>query len=351
MSRRVLFDGYWLGDGPPSGRNVVAGLIEGWTRAFPEDVVDVAYPANRAPVRLPEGVGAKPARTRIPSQGAWAALRIGGVAADYDVVLTQNFTPFTSTGGALRATFLHDAMYREHPEWFTRGERMYLALASAGLRSADVILTSSDAERARIGRIFPGSAERTHAVGLAVPVGLAAARSDETVPTERPFILAVGRLNVRKNLARLIEAYELAGLSSSHDLRVVGSPDGVFDALPGGDTISFTGSISDARLAELYSSCAFFVFPSLDEGFGLPLVEAAHFGAPSAASDISSFREIGVADVYFDPTDPARIASALDTMARRHARRVRDQQVHPAALSWESTARRARSAIFQQRST
>jgi glycosyltransferase involved in cell wall biosynthesis len=348
VSRRILFDGYWLADGPPSGKNVVSGMISGWAEAFPDDVLDVAFPSHLPDFAPPVGSNLRPVRSRVSNQGLWATVRIGREAAGYDVVITQNFTPVMGSGGARRATFLHDAMYKEHPEWFTRAERAYLSLASIGLRHADAVLTSSDAERSRIARLFPNAEPKTHAIGLAVPIALATS-GEANAPAsshEKPFILAVGRLNVRKNLSRLIDAFELSGLAQTHDLRIVGSPDGRFDAVSTSGSVHFTGGISDSELAELYSACDFFVFPSLDEGFGLPLIEAAHFGAPSTASDIAAFRELAVADTHFDPTDTAGIAAALRLMAQENGRTRRSTVVAPSTLSWASTARRARAAIF-----
>ncbi|MDY0830155.1 glycosyltransferase family 1 protein [Microbacterium sp. BG28] len=348
MSRRILFDGYWLADGPPSGKNVVLGMISGWASAFPGDVLDVAFPSHLPRFSPPIGSHLKPVRSHLSNQGLWAAIRIGREAAGYDAVITQNFTPLVGSGDARRATFLHDAMYKEHPEWFTRAEQAYLSLASFGLRQADAVLTSSDAERSRIARLFPNAEPRTHAIGLAVPVALATAGVADAPASsyEKPFILSVGRLNVRKNLSRLIEAFELSGLAQTHDLRIVGAPDGRFTAINTSGAVRFTGGISDAELASLYRACDFFVFPSLDEGFGLPLIEAAHFGAPSAASDIAAFRELGVAEALFDPKDTAGIAAALRVMADENGRSVRHTVVSPSAVSWESNARRARAAIF-----
>jgi len=348
VSYRILFDGYWLADGPPSGKNVVAGMISGWAEAFPNDVLDVAFPSHLPDFAPPVGSNLKPVRSRVSNQGLWAAARIGHQAAGYDVVITQNFTPLTGSRGARRATFLHDAMYKEHPEWFTRAEQTYLSLASIGLRQADAVLTSSDAERSRIARLFPHAESKTHAIGLAVPLTLATAGGADTPASTplKPFILAVGRLNVRKNLSRLIDAFKFSGLAQTHDLRIVGSPDGRFDAINRSSSVHFTGGISDSELAELYSTCDFFVFPSLDEGFGLPLIEAAHFGAPSTASDIAAFRELAVADTHFDPTDTASMAAALRAMAQENGRGSRSTVVAPSTLSWVSTARRARAAIF-----
>ena len=346
--RRVLFDGYWLAEGPPSGRNVVEGLIAGWTSAFPRDEILVAIPEKWPTLELPTGAIQHPVRTRIRNHGLWCSLQIGRESIGFDAVITQNFTPMLGSGGARRATFLHDAIFKEHSEWFTPAERAYLALASAGLTKADAIITSSESERARITHYFPRAAARVHSVGLAVPVALANARGEHTraVHAMRPFILTVGRLNIRKNLSRLIEAFEESGLKDSFDLLVVGEADGRAPALPQESGVTFTGKVSDEELASFYRRCAFFVFPSLDEGFGLPLAEAAFFGAPSCASDIPAFREIGTASAYFDPSDVGEITSTLRAMAAVSAEAIATRNPTVAANSWHLTAARTRAAIF-----
>lgn len=347
-SRRVLFDGYWLGDGPPSGRNVVFGLSSGWAQAFPEDDVVLTYPDRFADVALPAGVAIQPVRSRVTNHGLWTMARLGQEAKGFDAVISQNFTPLFGSNGATRATFLHDAMYQERPEWFTRPERAYLSLASAGLSRAHHVITSSLAERTRIERASPAVAGRVHAVGLAAPIGLVQANSrlEPTADPGRPFVLAVGRLNVRKNLVRLLEGFSSSGLTETHDLRIVGEPDGRSTSYGRHAHVQFLGGVDNVDLADLYRSCDFFAFPSLDEGFGLPLVEASHFGTPSMASDIPPFREIGVAEVLFDPTDAAAIGSALRAMATTYGRLARSTPMALTHLSWLAVAQRTRSALF-----
>lgn len=130
----------------------------------------------------------------------------------------------------------------------------------------------------------------------------------------RPFILTVGKIEPRKNLGRLLEAFKNIG-ENDIDLVVVGQQ--------GWDTetskeqsaaknIRFLGYISETDLVSLYRSCLFFVYPSLYEGFGYPVIEAMLAGAAVATSDSSSLKELGApAALLFDPKDTGAIGSAL----------------------------------------
>ena len=80
---------------------------------------------------------------------------------------------------------------------------------------------------------------------------------------------------------------------------------------PGDGRVRFVGGIDDSALTWLYENCRLFVFPSLDEGFGLPVVEAALSGAPMVLSDIPAFRELAPGAAFFDPLDPASIAAVV----------------------------------------
>jgi glycosyltransferase involved in cell wall biosynthesis len=312
---RVLFDAYWWVEGQPSGQRVVNSLLRTWLADWPSDQLTAAVPvhhldraralAGDAPLTL------QPVRLR--PHGV-SVLTEFGTAAEADVVLAQNFTPLRSK--AVRATFIHDLMFEEHPEFFTRTERCYFAGMPWSARFADLVLTSTSAEAARIARVRPGLAGRVRAVGLSVPESLRGLTpADPGVGLEPGrFLLCVGRLNVRKNVDRVIDAVLARGLVTPDlPLVVVGEPDGmaIRGASAADHRVRFLGRVDDAELAWLYAQCRLFVFASLDEGFGLPVVEAALAGAPMVLSDIPAFRELAPGAAFFDPTDEGAIGDAI----------------------------------------
>ena len=349
---RVLYDTYWWTSGPISARMVVREILKAWLQEFPDDefvlgvrpgdrdAVAQAFPGART-VRIfgrPHGVA-------TASQYAWHARR-----HRVDVTYTQNFSP----PGVWSAIFVHDVLFQTNPEWFTRPERAYFKLITALARRADLVLTSSEHEAQRIREENPRF-RRVEPIGLSVASALvdAAQVAPEIASGLDGFTLTVGRLNVRKNMgAALLGALESGRLTTARPLIVVGSEDGrsaelsveVAQATRDG-LVRFVPHVTDGELAWLYAHADVFVYLALDEGFGLPPLEALHFGTPVVVSDIAVFHEnLGSFATYVDPLDTSAIARALRGVS---ADRV---DASPAMTSWASSARRLRSAIERARS-
>jgi glycosyltransferase involved in cell wall biosynthesis len=344
-----LFDGYWWVDGPPSGRNVLRALVAGWSRAFPSDELTLRVPKHQVSDVADE---LRSAHFDIdvdayPAWGKYHAAAVTTIMARpnrYDAVLTQNFCPPLST--TARLTLLHDALFVSNPEWFTRQELLYLSAIRPSLRRATTVLTTSDAETARIGTVWPELRRRLVRVGLSVPDDLVEARPQRPsgLPDAQRFVLAVGRLNVRKNLARLVEAFiRVAHDDPERHLFIVGRKDGAYAPTEVPEEmqtrIHFLGHVSDGELRWLYENCGLFVSPSLGEGYGLPLIEANMFGAQVIASDIPVFRELTIAAAYFDPMSVGEMAAAI--------RGGLGSATTPSAgrLSWDQVAKNIREAI------
>jgi glycosyltransferase involved in cell wall biosynthesis len=353
MELRVTFDSYWLDEGPPSGANVALSQIAEWTSAFPGDRVQLAgspKPQART-LQLLSKSNVVARRRRIKQHGVSNLLELG--RGETDVVFAQNFTPLRTRG--LSTVFFHDAIFISHPEWFSRAERVYLGLAGASLARADLIFTSSEAEATRIARAYPHVAEKVHAIGLGL------SREFEMAEPKRPsiviepneYILVVGRLNVRKNVRRLEDAL-LANktISPRLPLVVVGEADGLSDASQSprirqaivDGSIIYAGFVSNAELKWLYGHCRLFTFPSLDEGFGMPVMEAMSCGAALAISDIPAFREFGNVASFFDPTSEDEIGKVV---AEAISDGFPPKPCLP-ATTWQASVTLARSLIVQR---
>jgi glycosyltransferase involved in cell wall biosynthesis len=218
-----------------------------------------------------------------------------------------------------------------------------LTLGHAVRRSA-ALLAISQATAEALARHFPAARFRTVVALLGVTPALAQPldpAESATLPAPG-FVLAVGTLEPRKNLPRLVAAYRTLEreLQERHPLVVVGAlgweTGETLDALRSlGDRARMLGYVSDAALAELYRRCAVFCYPSLGEGFGLPVLEAMAAGAAVLTSDVSSLPEVGGDAVqYVDPLSAADIARGL--------RRVLTDEPHRAELARRGPEQAAR---------
>jgi alpha-1,3-rhamnosyl/mannosyltransferase len=222
-------------------------------------------------------------------------------------------------------------------------------------RAARVFCNSSSTLDDLLAR-FPVAAQKCTVVELAASETFARARSDQEVADvseryglDRPFVLSTGTLEPRKNLRRLIRAFAALpdAVRAEHLLVLVG-PRGWDDdqivQLAGAhsDQVRILGQISDSDLACLYSSCSVFCYPSLYEGFGLPVLEAMQSGAAVITSDRSSLPEVGGDGArYVDPTSETSIRTGLAELltndedraglGERARRRARE-------FSWDRTA-------------
>lgn len=348
---RILMDGHWWVDGPVANRQVLRELVTAWCRTFPDDDVVMALPArnlDQARKEVPPAVRLVGTRLRPHALAAILEMPRLQHRVKADVMLNQNFTPLTGPS----ATFIHDVLFQTNPEWFTPIERLYFSLMPLTARRATAIFTSSHNEASRIALNNP------HLVS-ALPVGLAVASELLDTPAVKPtamegitdFVLSVGRLNVRKNLGLTFDAATRSEAIGPHcPLVVVGEHEGMGPHLPQSSldaisrgSIRMMGHLSASELVWLYQHARLFVFMSLDEGFGLPPLEALAFGCPVLASDIPVFREtLGQRATLVDPLDARTTASAMTRLLQK----PRDRSCEPPALpGWDDCVARLRVGL------
>ena len=222
------------------------------------------------------------------------------------------------------------------------------------VRRSAALIAISQATADDLAARYPVARGKTVVAPLAAaPVLLTDVPAATELPPGVPadgFILAVGTLEPRKNLPRLVAAYRrlAPALQDAHPLVITGrlgweagETVAALDSL--GTRAIRTGFVPDEQLALLYRRCAVFAYPSLGEGFGLPVLEAMAAGAPVLTSDRSSLPEVGGdAAAYCDPTDEAAIAAALRALLEDPARRAQLAAAGPlraAEFSWDETAR------------
>jgi glycosyltransferase involved in cell wall biosynthesis len=250
---------------------------------------------------------------------------------------------------------LYDLVSLDQPEYLTEANRLVCAdgLLDACVH-ADMLVAISEATRTRFLELFPhypASRVRTIYPGSRFHLPAAIGRlPDGLIPSG--FWLAVGTLEPRKNLRRLVRAFaRLVQACPEMPPLVIAGGDGWleedFDALLAelgiAARVRRLGYVDDPTLAALYTGCLAFVYPSLVEGFGLPVLEAMSLGAAVITSDRSSLPEIvGAAGLLVNPEDERAIEAAMARLMTDASLRDRLRELgrHRAkGFSWSAAAR------------
>ena len=205
---------------------------------------------------------------------------------------------------------IHDLNFLHNPRWVSpRFYYFYKFLVTTGVKTSRLVLTVSEFSKQEIQRLLHVPASQIAVIYNAV-TNLREAAPGRDIPGD--YVLSVSSTHPRKNLDRLIRAFlSLSDLTVR--LVLVGLPhkEGIGKDIDG-KNVEFLGYVDDATLANLYQHARAFVYPSLYEGFGIPPLEAMHYGCPVVAARASSLPEIcGQAAVYIDPYEEESIAEGI----------------------------------------
>jgi glycosyltransferase involved in cell wall biosynthesis len=254
---------------------------------------------------------------------------------------------------------IHDLAIHEYPEQFRRKDWLLLHVFSAYVaRQADQIIAVSRATAHDIARFY-GREKNVHVVHHGVdhqrfrPVRQDVAGSWAELMAHypklhKPYVLYVGQIQPRKNLIRLVEAFEQL-YAHEHDLQLViaGSHGWLQESIvrrieksPARDAIVLTGRVTDDFLPALYHHADVFVLPSLYEGFGLPILEAMACGTPVVTSTASCMPEItGEAAILVDPLSSEAIAAGVQEARRNRKTLIHKGLTHAQHFTWDTTAK------------
>ena len=254
--------------------------------------------------------------------------------------------PRRRAGAPPAITFVHDLAFRLRPREVPWQQRLYLgSVLPAALESSALVLTPTEVTRCDLLQEYPiaGLEGRAQVLPEGVPELPAAASLPAGI---RPgFILAVGTVEARKNYPRLIEAYRR--LEGAPPLVIAGKPGwGGGADLPEAPNVKSIGHVDDATLRALYESARVLAFPSLYEGFGLPLLEAMSFGLPAVIGRAGALPELAAgAAIEVDPESVEDIAAGLRRALEEPGDLPARGRRRAAEFTWDAAAERLESLI------
>lgn len=260
------------------------------------------------------------------------------------------------TPGVIKGSLVHDTFWRKYPETYTAADiEIHEKMAQNIARHSNFIAANSDTTANDFAQTFGVPIERF--VTLPFGVGQATAPPNgplprpACLPDDRDYLFTISTLEPRKNLPRLFEAFakliqdpEFAHLN----LIIAGAKgwktEGIAErvaALGITDHVHFLGFVPDEEVPALFQHALLAITPSLDEGFGVPVLEAMTYGAVIASSDTPALREIGgPVPYYFDPKDEDSVTQILKQalQADDRSKRIEMARDRASGFSWSRSA-------------
>lgn len=289
---RFVVNGRFLGVTPPTGiQRVARSFLIAAKATFGDDMTVVV------PRRIDDPLADIQAGLwRGPLSGlAWEQIHLPMMSRGAVTVSLANTGPVVAGTAAL---LVHDLAPLTNPEWFHRRMQIYSRISLAAARRADVVFAVSGTVANALERRGVSS-DRLRVVHPGIDDFFTPAPDSEVVRTcarlgiLAPYIVHVGSHDPRKNVAEAIRAHLAANASTPHQLVLVGSPQPnltYVSQAPNPSNI-WTGRLDDTALRAVLTGAHALVYPSFDEGFGLPPLEAHACGTPSIVSDIPALRE------------------------------------------------------------
>jgi glycosyltransferase involved in cell wall biosynthesis len=288
------------------------------------------------------------------------------ITGSLDVFYSPDFVLPPTRRATRTLLTVHDLSFMHYPETFVPPLRRYLErVVPRSIARADRVLADSAHTRSDIISLFDAPPDKVQVLYSGVhprfcpepEPGEQERLRDRYGIDDRPYILSVGTLQPRKNYVRLIRAFtnpKLETLKPETTLLIGGGRGWLYqdifaEAEKHGDRVRLLGFVDDADLPALYRNGALFAFPSLYEGFGLPVLEAMACGMPVVCSDASSLPEVaGGAALLVDPLDTDALTQALarvleDAELRREM--VARGFAQAARFTWEQAARQLLVAL------
>jgi len=270
----------------------------------------------------------------------------------------SNYLSYSSIFKTKNISVVHDLTHEFYPEFMSlKNQQDLKKLLPASIKKSALLITISGQTKKDLLKIYGYKGE---ILVTPIPLSLDTSKCDDITKVRKKyaiknkFVLFVGTLEPRKNLVALMKAFESnAELAQDYSLVMCGKLDWKYEdtlkkyneLLRKGLSVISTGFVDEPTKNTLYENCAVFVLPSHYEGFGMPIVEAAHFNAPLALSDIPVFREVaGLNAQYFDPNDSLDIAEKI--LKAVHSARKKYTLPY-ASVSWDEIGEKVLEKIYE----
>jgi glycosyltransferase involved in cell wall biosynthesis len=277
--------------------------------------------------------------------------QLSGVSGDGKVWHSTYYTmPRRWTGPTVLTVV--DLIHEQFPHLFsTPADELFRKQKRESVLAADAVICISQTTLQDLQQFYGRVTAKTHVVSLACSPAfrvLGHAEGASAGHAEKPFLLYVGdHQGHHKNFLSVLRAYSCWSQRKEFNLVTVGVPwsEGQIRYMEGlgiADRVHLVTDADDDTLCQLYNRASIFVYPSLWEGFGIPLLEAMACGCPVVASRIPSSLEVaGKCAIYFEPSDVDELLAALDvaSVEGRNATRVQQGLERVQRFSWDQSAR------------
>jgi glycosyltransferase involved in cell wall biosynthesis len=275
----------------------------------------------------------------LPRDAVWYPFALPRNARTLDLLHCPSYRG-PVVGRVPRVVTVHDLAVFRHPEAFNRWSRWYgPRVVPRVLRTARFVIAVSEFTKRELVDVLDVSPDEIRVIPNAVEEMF----TDDGPAEHGEYVLAVGTLEPRKNLVRVADAARRAGV----ELRVVGAR-GWGGVEVSGNGVRWLGDVPDEQLARLYRGARCVAYPSLYEGFGIPVLEAMACGTPVVTSRGGATEEVADgAAVLVDPHDPADIAAGIERAIRDRAELVPRGLTRAKAFSWKAIAE-ATVAVYRE---